>query len=151
MLELRIPPVVLFVLAALAMGALAVFLPALRYAFPGQLMAASVLLLCAGLVGLAGVRAFARHDTTVNPLRPERATRLVAGGIYRRSRNPMYLALLLALLAWGTWLGSIAALGVVPLFVLAMTRWQIVPEERALQALFGSEFTAYKRRVRRWL
>ena len=150
-LELRVPPVALFGLAALSMALLALLFPALSYDFPGQLLVASLLLLCAGLVGLAAVRAFARHDTTVNPLRPERAARLVAGGIYQRTRNPMYLSLLLALLAWATWLGSVVALLVVPLFMLALTRWQIRPEERALEALFGAEFLAYKRRVRRWL
>ena len=151
LLELRVPPVALFIAAALVMAAVAGISGEWRGAFPGQLLAASLLLLLAGLVGLAGVRAFARHATTVNPLRPERASRLVATGIYRYSRNPMYLSLLLALAAWATWLGSIAAAVVVPLFAWAMTRWQIRPEERALTALFGEEFEAYRRRVRRWL
>lgn len=150
-LELRIPPVGMFVLAAAAMGGLAAFTGAARISFPGQLLAASVLLLTAGLVGLASVRTFARHDTTVNPLRPERASRLVAAGIYRYSRNPMYLSLLLALAAWATWLGSLAAAVIVPGFVWAMNRWQIRPEERALAALFGAEYEAYRRSVRRWI
>jgi protein-S-isoprenylcysteine O-methyltransferase Ste14 len=63
----------------------------------------------------------------------------------------MYLSLLLALAAWATWLGSWPALLVVPAFVLAMNRWQIRPEERALAALFGAEYEAYRRSVRRWL
>ncbi|NHA14886.1 isoprenylcysteine carboxylmethyltransferase family protein [Thioalkalivibrio sp. XN279] len=151
LLELRVPPVALFLVAAAVMGGLAVFTGTDRITFPGQLLAASVLLLAAGLVGLASVRVFARHETTVNPLRPERASRLVAAGIYRYSRNPMYLSLLLALAAWATWLGSIAAAVVLPVFAGAMTRWQIRPEERALAALFGDEFEAYRRRVRRWL
>ena len=151
LLELRIPPVALFMAAALVMGAVASVSGEWRVSFPGQLLAASLLLLLAGLVGLAGVRTFARHDTTVNPLRPERASRLVATGIYRYSRNPMYLSLLLALAAWATWLGSIAAALVLPLFVAAINRWQIRPEERALAARFEDEFAAYRRRVRRWL
>ncbi|MGD9387358.1 MAG: isoprenylcysteine carboxylmethyltransferase family protein [Gammaproteobacteria bacterium] len=150
-LELRIPPVVIFLLAAAAMAGLGAADAGPRFAFPGQLLAASLVLLAAGLVGLASVRVFARHETTVNPLRPERATRLVAAGIYRYSRNPMYLSLLLALTAWAIWLGSWLAVLVVPAFLLAMTRWQIMPEERALAALFGAEFEAYCRRVRRWL
>lgn len=150
-LELKIPPVGVFLLAAAAMGGLALAMPGLRVSFPGQLLAASLVLLAAGLVGLAGVRVFARHETTVNPLQPERATRLVAAGIYRYSRNPMYLALALALVAWAVWLGSWPAALVVPAFVLAMNRWQIVPEERALAALFGAEYEAYRQRVRRWL
>lgn len=151
LLELRIPPVALFIVAALVMGAAAGVSGEWRAAFPGQLLAASLLLLLAGLVGLAAVRVFARHETTVNPLRPESASRLVATGIYRYSRNPMYLSLLLALAAWATWLGSIAAALVLPVFVWVMNQWQIRPEERALEALFGDEFAAYCRQVRRWL
>jgi protein-S-isoprenylcysteine O-methyltransferase Ste14 len=151
LLELRVPPVALFMVAALVMGGVASVSGEWRVSFPGQLLAASLLLLAAGLVGLASVRAFARHETTVNPLRPERASRLVATGIYRYSRNPMYLSLLLALAAWATWLGSITAALVLPVFVGVMSRWQIGPEERALATLFGAEFEAYRRRVRRWL
>jgi protein-S-isoprenylcysteine O-methyltransferase Ste14 len=143
--------VAVFGLAALAMGGLAALGVGPRFGFTGQLLAASVLLLAAGLVGMASVRAFARHETTVNPLRPERASRLVAAGIYRYSRNPMYLSLLLALAAWAIWLGSWPAVLVVPAFLLAMNRWQIQPEERALSALFGADYEAYCRRVRRWL
>jgi protein-S-isoprenylcysteine O-methyltransferase Ste14 len=75
----------------------------------------------------------------------------VAHGIYRRSRNPMYLALLLALAAWGLLLGNAVALLVLPVFVLAMNRLQILPEERALEALFGADFVAYRQKVPRWL
>ncbi len=150
-LELKIPPVALFLVAAGIMWVLAWLLPGAGFAFPGQLLAASMVLLVAGLVGMAGVRAFARAETTVNPLRPHSASRLVAHGIYRRSRNPMYLALLLALAAWGILLGNAVALLVLPVFVVTMNRLQILPEERALAMVFGEEFRAYTRQVRRWL
>jgi len=125
--------------------------PAGTFSFSGQLLLASMLLLAAGLVGLASVGHFRRAGTTVNPLSPERASRLVSGGVYCLSRNPMYLALLLALLAWGAWLGNAIALLVVPVFVYSMDRLQIAPEERALEALFGEAYMAYRRKVRRWL
>lgn len=150
-LELKIPPVAQFLLAAGLMWGLARLVPGAGFAFPGQLLAASVVLLVAGLVGMAGVRAFAQAETTFNPLRPHNATRLVAHGIYRRSRNPMYLALLLALSAWGILLGNGVALLVLPVFVISMNRLQILPEERALATVFGDEFLAYTRQVRRWL
>jgi protein-S-isoprenylcysteine O-methyltransferase Ste14 len=150
-LELKIPPVAQFFIAAALMGALAAVAPGGRFGIAGQLLPASVLLLLAGLVGMAGVRAFLDARTTANPLRPEQATRLVTGGIYRYSRNPMYLALLLALAAWGLWLGNAWSLLVLPAFVLAINRLQIEPEERALMALFGEEYLAYQRTVRRWL
>lgn len=94
---------------------------------------------------------FFRRRTTVNPLKPASATALVTGGIYRFSRNPMYLGLATLLLAWAFYLGNLAALAGVALFVLYMNRFQIAPEERALEARFGAEYIAYRTRVRRWL
>jgi protein-S-isoprenylcysteine O-methyltransferase Ste14 len=150
-LQLKIPPVAQFLLAAMVMWLVSAGAGFAAVAVPGRLLPASVVLLCAGLVGLAAVRSFAREQTSVNPLRPEAASRLVVRGIYRYSRNPMYLALALALLAWGILLGNLLALLVVPLFVLAMNRLQIAPEERALRAMFGADYEAYLREVRRWL
>lgn len=150
-LELKVPPVAQFILAALLMGVTSRSLPHGDFAFPGQLLASSVVLLAGGLVGMAGVRAFLRVGTTANPLKPAEASRLVSDGIYRFSRNPMYLALLLALCAWGLWLGNAWALLGPVLFVAAMNRLQIQPEERALEQLFGDDYRAYCRRVRRWL
>lgn len=151
MLELKIPPVALFALAAGLMALVHWLAPGLSLSFPSQLLVASIVLLAAGMVGLAGVRGFARAQTTFNPLAPERASRLVSDGIYRFSRNPMYLALLLALLALGLWLGDLPALALLPAFVLVLNRLQIQPEERALARLFGGDFAAYLRRVRRWI
>lgn len=94
---------------------------------------------------------FFRRRTTVNPLKPASAAALVTGGIFRFSRNPMYLGLATLLLAWAVYLGNLAALAGVALFVLYMNRFQIAPEERALEARFGAEYIAYRTRVRRWL
>lgn len=65
----------------------------------------------AGVVSaLAGLQAFRRARTTVNPLTPARASTLVSSGIYRHTRNPMYLSMLLVLAGWGVWLGNALAL-----------------------------------------
>jgi protein-S-isoprenylcysteine O-methyltransferase Ste14 len=108
-----------------------------------------------GLLGVAcsvlGVVSFRRARTTVNPLTPGATTTLVVSGIYRVTRNPMYLGFLLLLLAEIAWLGSAVALPVVPAFVLYLTRFQIAPEEAALRSRFGAEFQAYTHRVRRWI
>lgn len=149
--KVRIPPVALFVVVALLMWAVASWLPSWRIALPGRTVAAVLLLLVAGAIGIAGVRAFDRARTTVDPLRPERASALVTAGIYRRTRNPMYVALAIALLAWAFWLAHPLALLGVAAFVAWMNRYQIAPEERALQALFGAEFERYCSEVRRWL
>ena len=100
---------------------------------------------------LAGVYCFRRAHTTVDPLHPDKASRLVTGGIYRVSRNPMYLGMACLLTAWTIWLGALWPwLGPVA-FVLYITRFQIRPEERMLTTLFGEAYTAYTQRVRRWV
>lgn len=92
-----------------------------------------------------------RAGTTVNPLTPERSARIVAHGPYRLSRNPMYLGMALSLCGWALWLAQPAALAAPLLFVAYVTRFQILPEERALQARFGAAYADYRRQVRRWL
>jgi protein-S-isoprenylcysteine O-methyltransferase Ste14 len=150
-MDRRIPPPVLAVLfIAIAWGADRL-LPGLRIGFAGQAVLAATL---AGLgVGcvLAGVLALRSARTTLNPLHPELASRLVVAGIYRRTRNPMYLGLLLVLAAWVVHLGQPAALLLLPAWVGWITRFQIGPEEAALRRLFGATFAAYCLKVRRWI
>jgi len=154
-LELKIPPVIFTLLLAglmwLAARLLPEFLP-VPGPTTGWRLAAALALCFAGLViGIAGVMAFRRSRTTVNPLQPEKASALVAEGIFRRTRNPMYLGLLLALLGWAVYLGNLLSLLLALAFVPWMNRFQIGPEERSLEHAFGAEFTNYRRRVRRWL
>ena len=150
-LALRVPPVALSVILAALMWAASRTWPSWRLVIPGRTFVALALFLAAAAIGIAGVRAFHRARTTSNPLRPERASSLVSQGIYRHTRNPMYVALALALLAWAVWLGHALAPAGVVAFVAWMNRFQIAPEERALQALFGEEFERYCAEVRRWL
>lgn len=113
--------------------------------------------LAAGLVLIAvclfasALMAFRSAQTTVNPHHPDKASTLVTSGVFRMSRNPIYLAMLLILIAWGVWLGNPAALLLSAGFVGYMNRFQIAPEERALRENFGDEFIRYRQQVRRWL
>src|SRR5690554_5257045 len=91
-----------------------------------------VLVLLGAGISLVGVRSFRRAKTTVNSLKPEQATQLVNGGIYRLTRDPMYLGRLLALLGWAAALASWWSLLGPLLFVLYMNRFQIRPEQRAV-------------------
>ena len=100
---------------------------------------------------LAGSLAFRRAGTTVNPLKPERASQLVVSGVYRITRNPMYLGLLLGLVALAVYFAAPLALAGPVVFAAYIHRFQIKPEERALEAKFGSAYVDYKQRVRRWL
>lgn len=149
-LELRVPPVAVVLIAAVLMWLLARVLP-----WPGDLVGgwpAALLIASAGVVvAVAGLVAFRQARTTVNPMKPEASSALVERGIYGLTRNPMYLGMALVLAAWAVWLGSVAAAAVLPVFTFYMTRFQIVPEERALAARFGEAFAGYLRRVRRWL
>lgn len=150
-LELRVPPLALFAIGAAAMFALSWLVPAANVAVRGRAAIAIAVAAAGVLVALAGVVAFRRHKTTVNPVAPSRAATLVSGGIYRVSRNPMYLGMLLTLAGLAMYLSNLLALLVLPAFVAYMNRYQIVPEERALRARFGVPYDNYLRTVRRWL
>lgn len=100
---------------------------------------------------LAAVLLFHRADTTVSPTNPGSSSALVMGGVFRFSRNPMYLGLVLQLIGWGLWLGSLSPFLVPPLFALAITTLQIIPEEQALTEKFGDDYLRYRTSTRRWL
>jgi protein-S-isoprenylcysteine O-methyltransferase Ste14 len=150
-LETRIPPpVVMLAMGALAWG-LARHAPALAVHVPFR-AAATALIAALGLVLNLGPKVlFQRAGTTINPLHPGQATHLVTTGVYRYTRNPMYVGQALVLLAWTVWLGNLASLLAVPAFVLYLTRFQILPEERVLAARFPEEFAALRAQARRWL
>ncbi len=84
-------------------------------------------------------------------MKPDTASSVVTAGIYRATRNPMYLGLALALAGWAMYLSNLVALLIVPAFVAYMTQFQIKPEERTLLAKFGPGFAAYMAAVRRWI
>jgi len=100
---------------------------------------------------LSGVIALRKAKTTVNPLKPESASSLVASGIYKISRNPIYVGFALSLIAWMFWLQSLWSFFGVVAFIIYIDRFQIAPEERAMHALFVYAFGNYKKQVRRWL
>lgn len=133
------------------MAAAAHFTPALGFSLPGSRILAAGLAGAGVVVALLGVASFRRARTTVNPLQPAAASHLVVSGIYHRTRNPMYLGMLLVLLGWALFLSNLLAVVLATGFVPLMNRLQILPEERALTALFGSAFADYKSKVRRWL
>lgn len=150
-MKAKVPPVLLVLLLAAAMHAVARMGGPGAFTFPGQMPAAALLFLAGLLLPAAGVHRFRAADTTVDPLHPDKASALVVRGIYSRTRNPMYLGFAAMLLGWAVWLGSIWSFPGLPLYVLWMNRFQIGPEEEALERRFGAAYREYRSRVRRWI
>ena len=150
-LKLRIPPAVQLVLCAALMWGLAELTPDLGLDRDLRNWLYRGLTVLGGLVVILGWWDFRRARTTVDPTRPHKATSLVVTGVYRFSRNPMYLGFGLLLLGWAAFLDSGYSLLLLPLFVVSLTHLQIKPEELALRDRFGEEWEAYARRVRRWI
>lgn len=150
-LELKIPPVALGLLVAATMWGAARLAPCCEFQLPARAALAIGLMLAGAGISVAGVVSFRRAKTTVNPLAPANASSLVVTGIYRRTRNPMYLGMLLVLLGAGVMLGNALSLVLAIAFVPLMNRLQIGPEEKILAGLFGADFAAYRARVPRWL
>ena len=152
-LEHKIPPPVVGLAGAGLAWVLASATPALALQLPGRLaLAVALVLAAAGLaLELWGLRTFRQHRTTPNPLAPGRARTVVQSGPYRFTRNPMYLGVAMQLLAWCIYLGNPLSLLALAAFVAYITRFQILPEERALAQRFGEPYLQYLRHVRRWL
>ncbi|MBL4630906.1 MAG: isoprenylcysteine carboxylmethyltransferase family protein [Paraglaciecola sp.] len=149
-LELKIPPpIVLFVCLVLAYG-LSLCLPLL--AIPPILSGLFGYLIVIGvLLSLAGIWEFRKAKTTIDPTRPEKASHLVSGGIYRLTRNPMYLGMVLIIIAAVLKFGNVYGFIALPCFILYISIYQIKPEERMIENLFGQQYVQYKKKVRRRL
>lgn len=150
-LELKIPPPIVAALAAGVMYGIDRLAPAAEVSIPVRTPITTLLVAVALCIWLLSLLSFRRHATTTNPMSPSGASSLVRSGVYRFTRNPMYLGMLLALTAWAVWLSNWLGFLVLAAFVAYITRYQIVPEERALADKFGSAFTEYAAQVRRWI
>ena len=150
-LELLIPPLVLVTGFAVAIALMSVYVPLLRIPVPGRKYAAAALVFVGLVVAAVGVVQFRQARTTVNPMSPHKASTVVSSGLYRWSRNPMYLGMALVLLGTAAWASALSGYLLVLGFCWYLTRFQIVPEEKALLAGFGSEYAQYMAKVRRWV
>ncbi|TYC63631.1 isoprenylcysteine carboxylmethyltransferase family protein [Rhodobacterales bacterium] len=150
-MRLKVPPVAVLAVAALLLVAFHLLLPSLTITFAGQSFLALVFVVVGLVPGLQAVRSFRATKTTVNPMKPDEATKLVTSGVYRYTRNPMYVGLLCLLIAIALFLGTLSALVILPAFVWYMTEFQIKPEEDSLRLIFGAEYADYTSHVRRWV
>lgn len=148
-LDLKIPPLIVGMVTAMGMWLVSCILPEFAYP-PLRIVAMGMGIVGAVLTGSAMLSFWGAH-TTANPMKPSSASFLVTSGIYRFTRNPMYLGLLLLLAGWALYLANVLAFLFLPAFILYMNHFQIKPEERALTARFGREYVEYAARVHRWI
>ena len=112
---------------------------------------AFVFLIIAVMLLILSINKFRQVGTTISPLKPNKTSSLINSGIYRYTRNPMYLGLLLMLFSIALFLKNFISFLIIPLFMLFITKNQILPEEEALEKIFGGEYKNYKKKVRRWI
>ena len=107
------------------------------------------------LIGIAcfffAIKLFKKHNTTISPLKPEKATSLIVSGIYMYSRNPMYLGMLFILISISIRFNIIGGIISISTFIIYITKFQIIPEEEQLKRIFGEKFLNYKKKTRMWL
>jgi len=150
-LELKIPPPIVTALVGAAMWVAAQRLGAVHSTGSLRFTIAVVCAALGFIVAFAGFLAFRRAKTTVDAIHPEAASSVVTSGVYSYTRNPMYLGLTAVLVGWAVWL-SVPWVFLGPFaLMLFLTRFQIIPEERAMSSKFGPDYDGYRKRVRRWL
>jgi len=150
-LELRLPPPVVVLLAGVLMWLAARAVPAFAFDIPARGTIAVAIGLAGLVLAVVAFFQFRRAGTTPDPRKPHESTTLVVTGMYRFSRNPMYLGDVVILAAWALWLANAAAFVLLPVFVAYINRFQIAPEERALESRYGAAYAGYRQAVRRWL
>ena len=150
-LENRIPPPIVLLIALALIYCVSRFDDLIIFSDALSLNLSIGLFVLGLCIMLAGVVSFRKAATTVNPLKPESASSLVNSGVYRFTRNPMYLGMVFIAFAGVVKSSSVLSVLVVLGFYLFITRYQILPEERAMLKLFGDQFVKYQQRVRRWI
>lgn len=148
-METKIPPPIVTLVFGLSIYFTRGIFPMVEFTYSGYL---GILLLLLGLLILiSAVRLFRKGKTTVNPLSPEQATKLVTDGIFNYSRNPMYLGMAFVLASIAVFLNPLGGIVFTPIFCAYITKFQIIPEERAMRDLFSSDYDKYIKSTRRWL
>lgn len=150
-LENKIPPPIIALVSAMLMWVISTFSLDVGITFMTRIVLVIMFFLLGFFFIFLGLISFRRAQTTVDPMKPEAASSLVRTGVYRFSRNPMYIGLVLLLLALLIFLTSpLSIIGIIG-FVLYINEFQIKPEEQALMKKFGREYTEYQLKVRRWI
>ena len=111
----------------------------------------ALLLICGIIIIRSAFLLFKNHQTTINPLNLTKTSSIVNTGVFKYTRNPMYLGMIFILLSVALKFNIYGGLIVILIFFSFITKFQILPEEKAMEKLFGQEFKNYKKTTRRWL
>ncbi len=150
-LELKIPPLVVTLIFGLIAWGISNWFSSASLSITLFKVASYVIFGLGVVIALVAVIKFKKEDTTVDPTSPSKSTSLVINGVYRYTRNPMYLSFFLWLLAYSLYLGNPINLLSLVFFIIYMNNFQIKAEERVLKETFGNEYEVYSSRVRRWI
>ncbi len=150
-LETRVPPPLVAIISGFGITALAARLPEYAYDVPHRPYVAGGIAAVGLAIQLSAVLTFRKAKTTISPFAPTTSSSIVRNGIFGVTRNPMYLSLCVGLAAWSVYKQAPVGAGVIAAFMAYITRFQILPEERALKAKFGAEYESYLNAVRRWI
>ncbi|UCC71930.1 MAG: isoprenylcysteine carboxylmethyltransferase family protein [Gemmatimonadota bacterium] len=143
-----LPPTYVF-LALLVMVGLHFLMPvATVIAWPWRLVGIGPLV-TGVIINVIADRAFQKAGTTVKPF--QQSSALITSGVYRFSRHPMYLGIVLTIVGIACLMGSLAPFAVIPFLALLLDRRFIRIEERMLEERFDEAWLQYKARVRRWI
>ena len=145
----KIPPPIVTLVFGLCIYLSKSFFPEFSFSILSSLSIISFIVGISVLV--TAIISFKNHETTVNPISIEKASSLVVTGIFKYSRNPMYLGMSFILLGLTLKYNLIGGLIFTGLFMLFITIFQIKPEETAMEKLFDQEWKDYVSNVRRWL
>jgi len=112
----------------------------------------SVIILIIGLIVIISpVINFIKSKTTVNPVKFKNVNTLVTTGIYRYSRNPMYLGMILIIISTTVYYLNFMSVFSPLIFYIWINKFQISREEIFLEDKFGNEYLKYKSETRRWI
>lgn len=144
----KIPPPIVTLFCGLGIYCSSYLFP--TFSFDYSILISIIFVLIGFFIFLSAIRLFKKHETTVDPSKPEKASSLITNGVFKYSRNPMYLGMLLLLCSISIQFSLVGGLIIIPIFVLFITKYQIIPEEKAMAILFKEDFQSYKEKTRRW-
>ena len=150
-MKLLIPPPILTLMSAILMLIISKYFNKANFSLNQHNQFALFFLIVALIIIFISIAKFIKIRTTISPLKPNKTSILVDSGIYKYTRNPMYLGLFLILFSLFLYLKNFLSFLVLPLFVIYITKNQILPEEKVLENLFGDQYKKYKNKVRRWI